>query len=176
MYKKVLVSLDGSKSAEVVLAYARELAGRLNFELDFLHVCPLEDSELQPMCQAYIDHIAETLKKQSESIRSSLGAKADGPDVKSKMVIGFPPDEILKYANENKVDIIMLATRGRSRGGRSGGPNIGSVTDKVIHASRVSVWLVPSEIRRKSFMIPHLKGVFLSPWMAPNCRNLSLNR
>ncbi len=33
MYKRILVPLDGSEFAEVVLPYAKELAGRLGSEL-----------------------------------------------------------------------------------------------------------------------------------------------
>ncbi len=39
MYKSILVQLDGSELAEVVLPYAKDLAGRLDLELILLHVC-----------------------------------------------------------------------------------------------------------------------------------------
>ena len=43
MYKRMLVPLDGSKLAEEVFPYARELAGRMDLDLIFLNVCyPLQ--------------------------------------------------------------------------------------------------------------------------------------
>ena len=75
MYKRMLVLLDGSKLAEVVFTYARELAGRLNLDLDLLNVCNQNQTDQTPMCQGYIDHMAEILRLQSEEIRVKAGAK-----------------------------------------------------------------------------------------------------
>ena len=76
MYKRMLVLLDGSKIAEVVFSYARELSGRLGLDLDLLHVCTAEETQQLPMRQAYIEHMAEILKAQSEEIQNKAGIKA----------------------------------------------------------------------------------------------------
>jgi nucleotide-binding universal stress UspA family protein len=143
----MLILLDGSALAEVVLIYARELAGRLNLDLDLLHVCKPEEADVLPMRQAYIEQMAANLRSQSEKIRLEHGRNADKPiAAKGKVTVGYPADEILKYTEENKVDLIMLSTHGRSGIGRWG---LGSVADKVIHATEIPVWLVPSEIREE---------------------------
>jgi len=49
MYKKMLVPMDGSKLAEVVLPYAKELAGRLGLDLIFLYVRSPHESEALPV-------------------------------------------------------------------------------------------------------------------------------
>jgi nucleotide-binding universal stress UspA family protein len=67
----LLVLLDGSKLAEVVFTYARELAGRLDLDIDLLHVCTQSDQF--PMCRAYIEHMAETLAEQSEDLHRKAG-------------------------------------------------------------------------------------------------------
>ena len=74
MYKKMLVPLDGSELAEIVLPYARDLAGRLDLELILLHVCEQHRSASQFMCQSYIQHAAEILEKQSRGVQAKTGA------------------------------------------------------------------------------------------------------
>jgi nucleotide-binding universal stress UspA family protein len=148
MYKKMLVLLDGSKLSEAVFTYARELAGRLNLDLDLLNVCNQDEADQLPMRQGYIDHMAQTLRLQSEEIRAKAGAKAGekGIEVRGQVIVGYPPDEILKYAEENSIDLIMLSTHGKSGIRRW---DLGGIADKVIHAATKPIWLVPSEIREE---------------------------
>ena len=148
MYKKMLVPLDGSKMAEVVFPYAREVAGRLDVDLDFLHICTPEEADTLPMRQAYIEHMAEIVRGQSEEIRQKVGTpKIKNVQATGKAVIGYPPEEILRFAEENHDDIIMMATHGRSGLKRWA---MGSVSYKITHSSKNPVWLVragvPDEI------------------------------
>jgi nucleotide-binding universal stress UspA family protein len=143
MYKRMLVLLDGSTISEVVFSYARELSGRLGLDLDLLHVCTTQEAEQLPMRVAYIEHMAEQLQKESEEIGKASGAAQKTRRVTGRVVIGYPAEEILEYAENNNIDLIMMATHGRSGIRRWG---IGSVADKVIHESPVPVWLVPSQL------------------------------
>ena len=38
MYRRILVTLDGSELAEIVFTYAKEIAARLDVDVDLLHV------------------------------------------------------------------------------------------------------------------------------------------
>lgn len=144
MYSRMLVLLDGSTMSEVVFTYARELAGRLCLDLDLFHACTEEEADQLPMRQAYIDHVMEQLQADSSAIHDRT-CPDDGRTltVSSKVVVGYPAEEIVKYSQDNDIDLIMLATHGRSGIRRWG---IGSVADKVIHAATVPVWLVPSHL------------------------------
>jgi len=146
MYKKMLVLLDGSKLSEATFSYASELAGRLSLNLDLLIVSNQPDN--LPMCQAYIERKAENLRAQSEEIRKNTGSKLGTRMIVAKgtAVVGYPAEEILKYADNNKVDIIMLSTHGTSGIRRWG---LGSIADKVIHETKIPVWLVPAQLREE---------------------------
>lgn len=148
MYKKMLVLLDGSKLAEVVFTYAQELVGRLNLDLELLHVCTPQEADQLPMRQAYMNEMAKMLQMNADKIRAKLGEKPASKAIKAegKVVVGYPAEEILKYTDANNIDLIMLATHGRS-GVRMW--DVGAVADKVIHAAKVPVWLVPSELREE---------------------------
>jgi nucleotide-binding universal stress UspA family protein len=148
MYKRMLVPLDGSELAEIVLPYAKELAGRLDLELVLLHVCEQHGAESQFMCQSYVDHTAETVKAQSREVQIKTGAPQGGEtvEVTPATVTGHPAEEIINYANSNNIDIILLASHGRSGVSRW---VLGSVADKVLRASRVPIWLVRAAIPEK---------------------------
>jgi len=161
MYKKMLVGLDGSKLAEVVFTYAQELAARLNLTLDLIHVCGTHETEQLPMHEAYIEHMAAELQSKVEMIRSKIGGAHDKTvQVQGKIVVGYPAEEILKYADENSIDLIMITSHGRS-GIRMW--DLGNVADKVIHAARVPVWLVPSELREEIIWDKLPKRVLVIP-------------
>jgi nucleotide-binding universal stress UspA family protein len=183
MYKRMLVPLDGSELAEVVLPYAKELAGRLDLELILLHVCEPHGSESQFMCQSYIDHAAEMIKAQSREVQIKTGAPEGGKavEVKGETVTGHPAEEILNYASGNNVDLILLATHGRSGAKRW---VLGSVADKVLRASRVPIWLVrvaiPEKIvydewPKRSFLVP-LDGSKMAESVLPHIEALAKQR
>jgi nucleotide-binding universal stress UspA family protein len=148
MYKKMLVLLDGSQLAEVVFNYAQQLTARLDMTLELLHVCTPQEAEQLPMRQAYMAHMAEKLQARAAEIRCKFGkaTKAEDIHAKGNVVVGYPAEEIIKYADENNIDIIMLSTHGRS-GVKMW--DLGSVAEKVIHAASVPVWLVPTELREE---------------------------
>jgi nucleotide-binding universal stress UspA family protein len=183
MYKRMLVLLDGSKMAEVVFSYARELSGRLGLDLELLHVCNTEEAQQLPMRQAYIDHMAEILQSQSREIGNQSGGGPAGKPVKvvGKVAVGYPAEEILKYTEEIKADIIMLATHGRSGIRRWG---LGSVAEKVIHEANVPIWLVPASIHegilydnmpQRAILVP-LDGSKEAEAVIPHVINLARQR
>jgi nucleotide-binding universal stress UspA family protein len=162
MYKKMLVPLDGSELAEVVLPYARELAGRLDLELTLLHVCETHNSESQFMCQSYIDHAAEILQGQSREVQVKTGAPSNVQVVEAhtEVTTGHPAEEILGFAEGSKTDLILMATHGRSGVRRW---ILGSTADKVLRASKVPVWLVRANIPEEIVYDEWPKRVLLVP-------------
>ena len=143
MYKKVLVPLDGSELAETVFAYAKELAGRMGLELIFLHVCAPEERELLPMRRAYVEHAADVARCEAEEMQEKDGIKPECEVVpaQAEVAVGYPAEEILRYAEAHKADLILMATHGRSGIKRWA---MGSVADKVLRTSQIPVWLVPA--------------------------------
>jgi nucleotide-binding universal stress UspA family protein len=149
MYKRMVVLLDGSEMAELVLKYAQELAGRLQIDLELLHVCDPKEAEQLPMRRAYIESMAEIVCAEAEKIRKKYGDKkavAECVRARGHVAVGYPAEEILKFVDEHKIDLVMMSTHGSS-GIRAW--DLGGVANKVLHASKVPVWLVPSELREE---------------------------
>lgn len=149
MYSRMLVPLDGSELAEVVFSYAKELAGRLDMDITLLHVSPSSSAAFMPMQKAYIQHAARKLRRQARDVQENTNPKAkDSPlEVKGELVNGYPPEEIIKYAEENNIDIILMSAHGHSGLRRW---NIGSVAGKVLGASHTPVLLVRASEDEKS--------------------------
>jgi len=141
----MLVPLDGSELAEVVFTYAKELAGRLDLDIILLHVTRQAAENTMPMRKAYIERAVEAIQRQSREIQKKTATKKRGKpiEVRGEVVIGYPADEILRFADENKVDLILMATHGRSGIKRW---TMGSVADKILRATKIPVWLVRAGI------------------------------
>ena len=56
--------------------------------------------------------------------------------MRGELAVGCPAEEIVRYADENNIALILMATHGRSGIGRWA---MGSVADKVLRASKKPV-------------------------------------
>jgi len=140
VYKRMLVPLDGSKLAESAITYAEDLAARLGLDVVLLHVCNPLLQQYAPMHRMYVEHAAEATaqKIRQTQERLSEGKGVQAVDVQGELTIGYPAEEILRYVDENRIDIILMTTHGYSGLLRWA---MGSVADKVLRASRVPVCL-----------------------------------
>lgn len=141
MYRRVLVLLDGSELAEVVFPFATELAARLDLEVVLLQVYGAIGRDFIPVHQAYVDRAAETIRHRVEDLQERLGVQPSSKvvEVRGELADGYYADEILRYADEHDVDLILMASHGRSGIRRW---RMGSVADKVLRASKIPVLLV----------------------------------
>lgn len=183
MYQRLLVPLDGSELAEVVFTYAKELAGRLDLEVILLYVFNPALREFLPMHQAYIERAAEIVRRQSREVQEKTGLPPGGKpvEVRGELATGHSAEEILRYADENDVDLILMATHGRSGIRRWA---MGGVADKVLRASKIAIWLVRTEVPdevaydkwpRKTIIAP-LDGSELAESVLPHVEALAKQR
>ena len=183
MYRKLLVLLDGSELAEVVLPFAEELTARLDLEVTLLQVYGAIGREYIPVHQAYIERAAEKIARQAENIKERLGVPPENStvEVQGQLAGGYFAEEILRYAEENEIDLMMMASHGRSGIRRW---HMGSVADKVLRASKVPVWFVHAGIPdavpydkwpSKTFIVP-LDGSERSESVLPHVDNLARQR
>jgi nucleotide-binding universal stress UspA family protein len=183
MYKRMLVPLDGSELAEAVFVYAKELAGRLDLDITLLHVCTPAEREMLSVHKAYIERAVEEVKKQTKEVQQQTGVKSKGKalEIRGELAVGRPAEEILRYADENNIDLVLLATHGRSGIRRWA---MGSVADKVLRVSRVPIWLVraavPEEVvydkwPSRTLLVP-LDGSKLAESVLPHVEVLARQR
>jgi nucleotide-binding universal stress UspA family protein len=128
--QKILVPLDGSGEAESVLPYIRDLAPRFGSQVHILGVgIGTKTRRVNRLLEDYIKKIAIGLQ---------------GDDIKAEPVIryGIAADKILDFTVEKEVDLIIMATHGRSGITRWW---MGSIAEKVISEATAPVLLVRSK-------------------------------
>ena len=145
MYKKILVPLDGSALAECVLPHVESIVkGCKVEEVIFLRVtermsqlCTLEGCLSQETMDSIdADNRAAAAKYLSELIERT---RYGGVSVKPEVVTGTPGESIADYAAKNSIDLIVIATHGRSGVSRW---TWGSVADRVLHSACVAILMV----------------------------------
>lgn len=139
--KKVLVPLDGSARAEQSLAYLAPLAGIPSSEALLLYVQPEPDEALGMPAGAQ-----EMSAKQAGDIKDYLISLSTGLGnqeihAHSEIVTGNPGVQIAQHALDNSVDLIVMASHGRSGLAEWA---FGSVANQVLHSAPVPVLLVRS--------------------------------
>jgi len=152
MYKKILVPLDGSEFGECSLEHVRALASadsaskivlfRVVEPLSMYDVSRLAAAGKDALYKGEMDNQGEA-RKYVGKIKKDL-AKGG---LKSETVVadGDAADEILAYAQNNGVDLIVMTTHGRSGASRW---FFGSVAEKVLKHSPIPILLIaPSGCR-----------------------------
>jgi nucleotide-binding universal stress UspA family protein len=153
MYKMIVVPLDGSELAEVVLPHVEVLVKACTEEAEIviLQVCePLQSklSGMGPGGNIVIPRLAkqaeETCKEQAKEYLAGVEKKLKGKGfkVRSEIKVGSPGEEILDYATNNPVDLIAMASHGRSGISRWA---YGSVTSQVLRGIATPILVVTPE-------------------------------
>ena len=133
MFDRILVPLDGSIIAEQVFPAVSELATGFNPEIHIVGVCETGDIDETRPYQAYLDN-------KLEQIKSKLaGSKAS---VKLALLSGKPAEKILKYAEVEKIELVIMSSHGRS----GIMPwSLGSTVNKVINKAGIPLIVVRSK-------------------------------
>lgn len=124
MFNRFLVPLDGSKLAEKAATTAAELARCCRAELVFLMVCADEGA---------MSKAVDYLEKLGEAARS------EGLKVRAEAYFGDPENVILKTAQEEGIDLIVMSSHGRTGLSRT---IFGSVAEAVMRRSLCPVMVV----------------------------------
>ncbi len=152
MYKTILVPVDGSELAELVIPHVEMLAkaGAEPAEVVLLGVCESARmvmggyGETVGQMAVLVKQAAAACKADAEQYLAATEKrlKEKGLKVRTVLMEGDPAHEILEYAANNPVDLIIMGTHGRS------GINwwaYGSVTSKVLRRIATPLLLVTPE-------------------------------
>ena len=141
MYKKILVPLDGSPLAEKALDHAVRMARAFDSEIilfEVVHFMPiygspelvaplLVDEKQKELAEKYLAKIAREIEAKGVKVRSL---------VKTGQQVAI---EIIDFAKENRVDLIIMSTRGRSGISRW---VLGSTAHKVVTRAETPILLL----------------------------------
>jgi len=146
MYNKILVPLDGSELAECVLPHVEAIAkGCQTTNIIFIRVVepvvlPVADGEY------FSSNVWTQIESQEKAIAVSYlneivnRVQYEGINVEAKVILGRVADSIVDYVIKNGVDLIIIATHGRSGVSRW---LRGSVANRILHAIRAPILMIP---------------------------------
>ncbi|MFC1941449.1 universal stress protein [Chloroflexota bacterium] len=133
MYEAILVLLDGSSAAEIVLPYVEGIGANLGSEITLASVSDAHTTDVDHLYRSYLERVREEVQRK---VRDYGGGQAK---VFWKILLGKPADEILSYADETNSSLIVMASRGSS----GQGPwLLGNIAAKVLMATTKPVLLV----------------------------------
>jgi universal stress protein A len=134
-YKKILVLLDLNEGSERIALAARDMASQSNAELVILHVVEFVPSEPAGETLMPAVEIEEDLARRARAKLNDLSARLGLARTSVRVEGGNPKGEILRVAEEEAVDLIVLGSRLR----HGLGALVNYPEDTVLHAARCDV-------------------------------------
>jgi nucleotide-binding universal stress UspA family protein len=151
-YRNILLPLDGSEIAAQALPHALEMATQSGAKLVLFQVIPAQGDELsmttemqvtQPGLerqQTMVDQAGDTLQRLADDLTLHKIPATVMLDV------GAPAAQILDYAANHEIDLIVMSSHGRTGLARW---TYGSVAGKVLSTAPCPVLLVRAEIDKQ---------------------------
>jgi len=145
--KRILVPTDFSKYAEAAFEKAVEIAVQNQAQLYLLHVIDhymrqcaadycIDDRIMAQIEKTPLSKVAERLQQMGEAV-----SREKGIEVFSELKEGNPSEVILQQQRDKKIDLIVVASHGKSAILRN---LIGSIASKVVTGADCNVLVVKS--------------------------------
>lgn len=139
--KIIVVPVDFSETSDTALTHARDLAAKFQCSLHLLHV--VQDPYTQPWgAEAYgvsLPNLLQEMERNAKVRLDSLIPASDELQVIKVVKVGSPFVEIVRYAADQKADLIVMGTHGR---GAVAHMFLGSVAEKVVRKAGCPVLTV----------------------------------
>jgi nucleotide-binding universal stress UspA family protein len=138
-FKTIICAVDLSEHSPRVADYAKALAKCTGAKLICVYVAPSLSQYVgfhvpPSSIEAFVGEIvAGADKTMSDFMQDNF---ADLPAVASKVLVGYPAEEVLNLAEEEHADLLVMGTHGRKGIDRI---LFGSVAEKVVKSSKCPV-------------------------------------
>ncbi len=135
----VLVAYDGSEPAQK--AAKRAFTEHADEEIILLRVVEAADGYTEAGIELVREYFADRKRNASDKL-AKMATKLPGSediDYRTEIAVGDPANEIVRFAEANDVDHIIVGNHGRSGVSRV---LLGSVAEKVVRRSPVPVTIV----------------------------------
>lgn len=139
--KRILVPVDGSIGANKAAKFAAELAQGMSAQIVLIYVYDAPGVAilgLAALTPEDIKAVQQAIASQSFE-KAKAAMQAPNVDIKTEVIIGYPSKEIVAYAKERAVDLIVMGSRGQSE---IQGLLMGSVSQFVMHHATCPVTIV----------------------------------
>jgi nucleotide-binding universal stress UspA family protein len=137
MITRILLAYDGSEPADHAASFALDLARKYSASLSVLAVSRPPDIAEDVETRAII----ETSQKHYHHLLGQLRHRlfADVPTITTDVKVGHPAEQIVKYAEQHSIDLIVMGHRGKSFFERW---RLGSISQRVLSYAHCPVLIV----------------------------------
>ncbi|WP_101294200.1 universal stress protein [Halegenticoccus soli] len=138
MYERILIPTDGSETARSAVQRAVDFARRYDATLHALYVVDTAafgtaDFDADVMLEGFEQEGKRAVEYVAEAARDAA------VPVETAIVHGSPERTILRYADDNDIDLIVMGTHGRRGLERY---LLGSTTERIVRSATVPVLTV----------------------------------
>ena len=140
IYQHVLLAVDFFEQGERVAEKALQIAAQNNAQLSLVHVIdnlPITDPTYGPMIPFDVD-LTQELMNATKNRLAALGQKLNVPVERQWLEMGSPKLEIVRVAEENQADLIVVGSHGR----HGFALLLGSTANGVLHHAKCDVLAV----------------------------------
>jgi nucleotide-binding universal stress UspA family protein len=160
MFTRILTPLDGSKTAEKVLPYARFVAEQLKLPIELLAVVDIVEmtTHISADRALHLDTMIEDSVRNSEQYLGRVAGTFPGASTKCRVEKGKAEQVIIETAAADGGTLITMATHGRS------GINrwlVGSIAEKVLRGATNPLLVVRATEEAKADNVATLKSIVM---------------
>ncbi|ACZ39710.1 universal stress protein [Sphaerobacter thermophilus] len=147
-FRRIMVPLDGSAYAEAALSYAVQIARAFDAELSLVRVAETTQiyAMLTPPAQTppaveSLNEVVAQLIADANAYLAKVGERLQGEGlrVRTQTLEGIAAEQLLAYEQEEDIDLVVMATHGRSGFSRL---VFGSVAERVLKLGKTPVMMV----------------------------------
>lgn len=117
---RILIATDGSRYSNMAVDYGVTMAKKLGYDIIGLYVINMKSLEIYAL--EHHDNISgyeaenERLKKEGETALGHMSSRCaeQGVKVSTSIARGYPAEDILKLAESEKVDMIIVGNLGKT--------------------------------------------------------------
>jgi nucleotide-binding universal stress UspA family protein len=138
LFERILVATDGSDRNKPAVAEALRIGRECGSEVYAVFV--IESSTLESAVSGGVTGDALTMmQSEAATALARVKSKAAGVNLETVILEGKPSAEIVRYAREEKIDLIVIGTQGKKGIERF---LLGSVAENVIRSAPCRVLVV----------------------------------
>ena len=108
MYKKILITLDGTPTDRAIIDHVKQLAGVMRSEVSLLHV-----ADGWAARQFGEDAVSPEIREDNDYLDKVRGEfESEKIPARSELAFGNPADEIIRWVKEKGCDLVAMSTHG----------------------------------------------------------------
>lgn len=139
LFEKILIATDGSERNKAAVEEALQIGRVCGSKVFAAYVMDIGVLESASTDGVVIRDTWTVIQREADAVLDRVRTIAEGVNLETVILEGKPAAEIVKYASENKIDLIVIGTQGKRGFERL---LLGSVAEQVVRSAPCKVLVV----------------------------------